>query len=248
MSRKLTSLEFQNRIVEKYGNQFTVLSEYINNQTKIKLQCNKCGSIIYKTPSKMMGSNNEGCYICSGKNHYKTSQSLQNELNVKYPNKFLIIGDYVRARQPLKVKNLDCGHEYDMSPDNLLRGKGCPKCSIKQSHYMDKVEMILNNIGIMYVKEKRFADCKNQRTLPFDYYIPSLNVCIEVAGEFHYSNNSVFKNNKHSRYEAIHYRDNIKNEYCIKHNIKLIRLPYFKENDFGNILKQELQVDTEVTI
>lgn len=247
MSHRLTPQEFQNRIQAKFGNQFEILSDYVNNQTKVKMKCNHCGNIIYKSPNKMMGVCNEGCYICSGKNHYKTREVLQSEVNDKYPGQYLIIGEYVKARQPLKVKRIKCGHEYNISPDNLLRGKGCPKCSIKQSHYMDYVEDILNNMGIKYIKEKRFDDCKNQRALPFDYYIPDMNICIEVDGEFHYVENS-FYNNIHSTYDNIIMRDRIKDTYCMNNNIKLIRLPYFREKDFETILKQELQVNTEVTV
>ena len=67
MSRKLTTSEFTNRLFDIYGDQFEVLSEYINNNTKIKLRCNKCGNIIEKKPVKMTGKTREGCYFCSGK-------------------------------------------------------------------------------------------------------------------------------------------------------------------------------------
>lgn len=95
MSRRKTTEEFKEILSEKFGDQFEVLSEYVNNQTKVKMRCNHCGNIIYKRPGKMMSAENEGCYICSGKNHYKTKETLQKEVDEKYPNTYTIIGEYV---------------------------------------------------------------------------------------------------------------------------------------------------------
>jgi len=51
---------------------------------------------------------------------------------------------------------------------------------------MDIVEDYFERHNIAFEKEKRFDDCRNVRVLPFDYYIPDKNLCIEVDGEFHY--------------------------------------------------------------
>ena len=185
MSKKITTKEFQERLNNVFGNQFEVVSEYVANNVKIKIKCNKCGNVIEKVPVKMTGQDREGCYICSGRNHHKDKEVLQKEVDEKFQDTYLILGEYVKARQPLLVRNIKCGHDYMISPDNLLRGKGCPKCSLKQSSYMDMVEAYLEQNGIIYDKEKRFQGCKNIRCLPFDYYLPSLNCCIEVDGEFH---------------------------------------------------------------
>lgn len=181
---------------------FEVLSEYKANNKKVKIKCNKCGNIIEKAPAKMTGKTKEGGYICSGKDHHKTKESFQAEVDKKHPQQYIILGEYVRAREPLPVRNLTCGHEYIVSPDNLLRGKGCPRCSIRQSRYMDAVEKFLDANGIAYEKEKIFRECKNIRSLPFDYYIPSRNCCIEVDGEFHFERKGA-SINRRSEYESV---------------------------------------------
>ena len=247
MSKRLTQEEFEIRIKNIFGEQFNILSEYKNNHTKVKLKCNKCGNIIYKSPNKMMGKGNEGCYICSGKNWHKTTESFQEEVDVKFPNTYLILGDYVKARQPLLVKRISCGHEYMISPDNLLRGKGCFRCSNKQSSYMDKVEAILEELNIRYEKEKCFSECKDIRMLPFDYYIPQYNTCIEVDGQLHYLPDKRYLNDTDAMFKDRQNKDNIKNNFCRKNNIKLIRLPYYKEDEYKQILTQELYANTEVT-
>lgn len=55
MSKKKTTEEFQKELDQIFGDDsFEVLSEYITNQIKIKLKCNKSGNIIYKKPVKMV--------------------------------------------------------------------------------------------------------------------------------------------------------------------------------------------------
>jgi len=246
MTRKLTTYEFEKRLEDNFGDQFKLLSEYINNSTKVKLLCKHCGNIIYKTPKKMTSKDKpEGCYICSGENWFKTRETLQKEVDERYPNTYIIIGEYEKARKPLEVKKITCGHVFLISPDNLLRGKSCPYCSIKQSSYMNLVENILDKYGIKYTKEKTFDDCRNIRPLPFDYYVDNLNILIEVDGEFHYEE----KLSGRQSLEEVQKRDNIKTKYCKDNNIKLVRLPYYKKENFEEILIKELNlhVNTEVT-
>lgn len=245
MSKKLTTSEFKERLFNIYGNQFEVLSEYINNETKITLKCNRCGNIIEKKPVKMTSSTKEGCYICSGRYH-KTTEYFKKELEDKFPNQFEVLEEYRGSRIPINIKRLECGHIHKITPDNLLRGKGCPFCGIRQSRYMNIVEDYFDKHDIQYEKEKTFDGCRNIRPLPFDYYIESQNTCIEVDGEFHYDINSVYLNDR-SSYEEVHKRDLIKTQYCKDNNIKLIRLPYYDVNDFEKILDLELHVNTEIT-
>ena len=66
--------------------------------------------------------------------------------------------------------------------------------------------------------------------MPFDFYLPKLNICIEYDGEHHF--NSIEKWGGDNRFDEIKNNDEIKNVFCLKNNIKLIRIPY---NDFNNI-------------
>jgi predicted nucleic acid-binding Zn-ribbon protein len=43
--------------------------------------------------------------------------------------KIVVVGAYQGSVAPPPVKCLECGHKWDPLPSNLLRGKGCPKCS-----------------------------------------------------------------------------------------------------------------------
>ena len=247
--RKRTKEQFQYLLDEKFGPIYEVTGEYVDSQTKVGLLCKVCGNIFYKVPNKMT-SCGEGCYFCSKKNWHKTTESFQKELDNRFPNTYEVLTEYVKARKPLLVKRIPCGHIYKVSPDNLLRGKGCALCTIRQSHYMDIVEDYFKKHNIIFEKEKRFDDCRNIRVLPFDYYIPDKNLCIEVDGEFHYPHVTYEKSDQTlkgaSQQEAVHERNLIKTAYCEQNGIDLLRLPYFEEKNFEKILDDKFNANTEI--
>lgn len=74
--------EFVEYIKNVYGNKYTILGEYINSQTKIKVIHNICGTIFYSTPNSL--SNGHGCpknECCKkrGSEHYKWNNDLTDE-------------------------------------------------------------------------------------------------------------------------------------------------------------------------
>lgn len=244
--KKLTTEEVKLKL-SQINKEFELVEEYKGKTTlKHKLLHKKCGNVIEKTLGKMICNNPEYCYICSGKNKHKTTETYIEEINAIYGEGVIeILGQYIDAKTPIPIHRNDCEHDYNVAPTNLLRKKGCPKCGIRQSKYMDKVEEILISIQEPYEKEKRIEECKNVRPLPFDYYLPNKNILIEVDGEFHYVQGR-FKSAE-ARLESVKRRDQIKTEYCKNNNIPLLRLPYFEFENFEKIIKEFLYVNTEVT-
>lgn len=60
--------------------------------------------------------------------------------------------------------------------------------------------------------------------MPFDFYLPEKNICIEYDGEQHFDKNNFY--NKHRGFEYREKNDQIKNEFCKKSGIQLIRIKY----------------------
>lgn len=108
---------------------------------------------------------------------------------------------------------------------------------IKVRHWLERKE-------IVFETQKRFTDCKLKRALPFDFYLPDYNTCIEVDGIQHFKSN--IKLHEHlfteSEVKEIQYRDSIKTKYCIDKNIQLLRLDYtvFKNKEYIKILENLL--------
>jgi very-short-patch-repair endonuclease len=103
-----------------------------------------------------------------------------------------------------------------------LNGSCCPHCS--ESRGEKRIASFLSRHEIEFVRQKRFSDCKLKRQLPFDFYLPEQNVCIEYDGEFHFL--PIFADNL---LETTKRNDLIKTNYCITNKIKLLRISY-KEN------------------
>lgn len=120
------------------------------------------------------------------------------------------------------------------------RGFGCPFCKISRNEKI--VEEILDKNDIKYYEQYRFDDCVDNRCLPFDFFLPEKNALIEVDGEGHYYpvNFGGTQEDAIRKYETCVKHDQMKNEYCEKNNITLIRLPYYIIKDESIDLEEYL--------
>ena len=92
----------------------------------------------------------------------------------------------------------------------------------------------MKKLEIKFIEQKRFSKCKNKRTLPFDFYLPEHNTCIEYDGIQHYNSKWIGEESL----TKIKNNDNIKNRFCGENKINLIRIPYTKKNKIGDILNE----------
>lgn len=74
--------------------------------------------------------------------------------------------------------------------------------------------------------------------MPFDFYLPDLNIAIEYDGIQHYKPVVTFGGEE--AFAELKLNDNFKTEYCYKNNIKLIRIPYTEYNNISNFLKRSM--------
>lgn len=96
-----------------------------------------------------------------------------------------------------------------------------------------KIEEILSNAGFNFKEEYSFPDLisSNGRPLRFDFAVfddnDELDFLIEYQGIQHYEAKSKFGG--YSGLRKQQYNDMQKREYCRKHNIILIAIPYIDE-------------------
>lgn len=78
-------------------------------------------------------------------------------------------------------------------------------------------------------------DCRDKLPLPFDFFLPFHNMCIEYDGELHYKK---FENsfNGKLKLEVTKKHDKMKTLYCKNYNIRLVRIPYWRKNNIKDIL------------
>lgn len=102
----------------------------------------------------------------------------------------------------------------------------CPNCI--ESLGEKFIKLYLEKFLIPYEKEKRFVDCKDIRTLPFDYYLPTYNLLIEFHGRQHFleqTNFSVSRKHRSSLVE-IQRRDTIKRGYAIQNGYNFLEIHF----------------------
>jgi len=134
---------------------------------------------------------------------------------------------------------LICGNSYYSSIKNRSLGCGCPKCKLSKGE--KRIHSFLDDSKIAFIPQKRFEDCRNTYALPFDFYLPDYNLCIEYHGEQHYKSNNYFGGDAGLKYRKNN--DNIKEEYCKNKNINLLIIPYFQYDNIENILLNYFKED-----
>lgn len=219
--KRSTTEEFIVRSREVHGEKYDYsVSKYTNNIDKVKIICREHG-IFEQSPVKHINGGN-GCPICAK----KTRREKKTNDTVSFIKKSILAHgdkyDYSKANyinNSTKVKIVCPYHgEFEQSPDKHMSGQDCPIC--KTSKGEKRINIYLENNNIRFKYQYRFSNCKNEQPLPFDFYLPERNICIEYDGRQHY--------NKDTRYytERLVENDGIKTQFCIKYNIDLIRIPY----------------------
>lgn len=119
----------------------------------------------------------------------------------------------------------DCGNVTIVHIGNLKSGRSA-SCGCLEGKSIGErlIKTILTNNNINFIQQKRFDDCKHVLTLPFDFYLPEYNICIEFDGIQHFQPVEFFGGE--DEFEKLKINDVIKTEYCKLNNINLIRLPY----------------------
>lgn len=149
---------------------------------------------------------------------------------------YKILSSYLEAMEKILI-NFNCGHKpHWITPAMLKQSQSCPICS--ESKGERAVRLYLEKNNIEFKQEYRFDDCRYKDFLRFDFYIPSLNLCIEFDGEQHYKANDYFGKKE---FELTQKRDRIKNNYCEEKGIGLLRIPYWEIDNVDKILNKELK-------
>ena len=121
----------------------------------------------------------------------------------------------------------ECGNIFQALPCNVISGhKTSCGCSTKSSGER-VISTILKENNIDFIPQKRFSDCRNIHTLPFDFAIMngnSVERIIEYDGKQHEKPVEFFGGLE--SFLNLKRNDEIKNNYCKEKNIPLLRLTY----------------------
>jgi hypothetical protein len=175
---KKTIEQFVKDVFNLVGDEYTVLGEYKDAKSKIKIKHNKCGHIYDVTPN---------CFL-SGRRCPKCGQELINSKNTKTNEQFKkevydLVGDeytfleeYRGSLIKIKIRHNKCGHIYEVTPASFLIGSRCPICTKNtktNEHFTDEV---FNLVGEEYtfLENYKRADAKikvRHNTCGNEYYV-----------------------------------------------------------------------------
>ena len=226
---------------EKEG--YTLLStDYVNNRTELKYICPNG----HKHSTNWDGfSNGRRCPECGVETVKSKLRLSYDEVKQGFEKEgyTLLSTEYIKSSSKLKVR-CPKSHEYEVSWGHFNQGRRCPICNNSKGE--KRISLFLKENNINYEAQKLFKECSYKRMLPFDFYLIDYNICIEYDGQQHYNTIDFSGKNQEraeEQFKQTQKKDNIKTQYCLDNNIKLIRIPYWEFNNIENILKQELNLE-----
>jgi len=132
-----------------------------------------------------------------------------------------------------------CKYDFIVALGHVTNGKWCPKCKNKTE------KLLYTFITSMFpdtVTQKTFDWCRNPETnrlLPFDFYIQSLNIIIELDGQQHFTQVSNWKCPV-----VQNIRDKYKMDLALRNGLSVIRIlqtdVYSDKNNWKNLLTKSM--------
>lgn len=235
--KKTTHDEFVKKSNKIHENKYDYsLCSFVGVKTKVKILCSKHGLFEQRSQHHLAG---HGCRKCSRELIAESSRLTLNDFLKKSKNIHGNTYDY----SLVNYKKIDSNNygvdivckihgKFNQLIKHHLSGSGCPNC--KESKGEKEIRKYLTKLNIEFIQQKRFDDCKYKKPLPFDFYLPENNTCIEYQGEQHFKPIHYWGGKK--AFELNKKRDLIKENYCNNNNIKLLKIN-FDENIISKLNK-----------
>lgn len=188
-----------------------------------KCQCD-CGNICYIPTSNL---SREHTTSCGCQQYKKIREKLHLKLTGKRFGKLVVLKELPAKNYESKwLCQCDCGKQIECVGWHLTKGIvnscGCLKMSVGEL----KINQLLTENNIPFIQEKKFDSCISPKGNPlrFDFYVNN-KYLIEYDGEQHFLEipNNIYTKEE---LEKIKEYDKIKNQWCEKNNIPLIRINY----------------------
>lgn len=179
-----TEEQFLSKIA-KINPNIKILSPYINKREKIECECKICGHKWNPLAGSVLQG--YGCPECA-KRHLSTTLSRTSKEYIELikqinPN-IEVLEEYTGCFNKIKHKCLICGYEWDVMPNGIIQGHGCPACAHSGCSYQD--ERAYEYLSEFY-PQARYRDT-SLIGIELDIVIPELKIAFEPGSwYFHYN-------------------------------------------------------------
>ena len=188
-----------------------------------------------------------GCALCAGVQNKLPTEDRKQRWIERCRKKFNDRFDYSQfeyvdndTKGTIICREHHCSFITD--PWTHLRGSGaCPLCSSSKGEALIRTWLENNNVKFdtQYKLPNENMFCKRQYLLA-DFYLPDLNLIIEMNGEQHYQPVEHF-NTKDWTFEDQQIRDDTLRAYCKTHKISLLEIKYDKIDKIPQILSKAIK-------
>ena len=233
--KRLTPHEFIKKAKSIHGDRYDYSRiKYVYATEKVSITCKEHGLFLQSPLNHLKG---QGCPKCarnliSDRNRASVGHFI-NKANNIHNNKYNYDKvDYKNARTKVIITCIHHG-DFKQTPNNHLRGNGCPRCS--ESRGEKAIGETLKEKNIQYEHEYRF---KNLNRLPYDFciFINNKIGLIEYQGEQHYKTIK-FSHSDTRKLEEIIKRDRIKSNFADKQKIPLLVISYENYNEIKRLVE-----------
>lgn len=229
---KKTSKEFVNNL------DFTK-TQYKGMHQKIKVRCKRSGILMNIPPATLQRG--LCCKKCGLNAFLKTYHVIHSPIFINKAKR--IHGDlfdyskcnYINSEIPIIIICKYHG-EFKQRPAGHLSGRGCPTCCASQGEAKIARYLKEHQIGFIHQYKVKIENSWHW----YDFYIPDKNLIIEFHGLQHYMPVKFFGGKK--SFKLLQERDQIKLDYCKKHNIKVLVVPYKQKDQIDNVLQKALKI------
>ena len=201
--------------------------DIVNVETRISLRCKKHGIYTQKLCDFLRGN---GCSKCANENHRITREEAQARIDsIHGKNRYVIGNDYAGTSTHCSIQCTKCNRVNFVKPECVIGGNRC-SCET-ESRGESFLNDFLNYMSLRYEKQVKFTDCRHKKPLSFDFKVWNPDgtwFLLEFDGIQHFKVVSYWGGKK--AFRGAQQRDRIKNEYCEKNKIFLIRVQNKKRN------------------
>ena len=223
-SKQLPLSDLKIKVREVHGDKYTYdWDSYINSSNKMRIKCPVHGWFEQRVNTHISG---RGCRICGVDSRRYSSDKVLGKIKSHFRDRYTYDKFvYVRDGDPVIITCKKHG-DFSKVPNELVRGNGCPACT--ESKAERTMSNILTDNGIAHVQEHKLPGAIYR----YDFYLPKLNVLIELDGKHHHASIAFYGGDK--GLANMQRRDMLKNLLAVKHDIPLVRIKY---TEFGCLHK-----------
>lgn len=161
--RKLTNSEFKNRVSQKYGNQFTIISDYKGSNSKVKIRCNKCNWTGEVMAGHLLYQNCGTRCPTHGKRQFDSS-SFQKAINQIQDNQYTLLSGFTGFKDKVKIKCNKCEKEFCVWPHSLLEKRMGKNCNHAVKLNFKQASVLLSKISNGEIKLVHFSGMEKVAT------------------------------------------------------------------------------------